>query len=171
MDGFKRGARVESSWRLRHWMSAFHNRRARPLTLRLAGVDLVPADETKHFKFVGTTGTGKSTAIAQLLRAALQRGDRAIFADPDGGYLSRFHNARAKDVILNPFERHSVKWNPFAEIESPFDVEQLASGLIPSTEDASSQEWRGYARTFLSAVTRRCYQDGRHDAGELWRLL
>jgi type IV secretory pathway TraG/TraD family ATPase VirD4 len=47
----------------------------------------------------------------------------------------------------------------------------LASGLIPSTEDASSREWRGYARTFLSAVAHRCHQKGDADAGEMWRLL
>ena len=44
-------------------------------------------DETKHFKMVGTTGTGKSTAIRELLDGALARGDRAVIADPDGGYL------------------------------------------------------------------------------------
>jgi len=43
--------------------------------LRLAGAELSPADETRHFKFVGTTGSGKSTAIAQLLQGALQRGE------------------------------------------------------------------------------------------------
>jgi type IV secretory pathway TraG/TraD family ATPase VirD4 len=130
-----------------------------------------PADETKHFKLIGTTGTGKSTAITELLAGALERGDRAVIADPDGGYLARFHDRRRSDVILNPFEPRSVKWNPFAEIHTPYDVEQLASGLIPATEDASSREWRGYARTFLSAVANRCHQNSRGDAEELWRLL
>src|ERR1700729_393449 len=125
MAWYKRGARVKTGWRVGHWMSAHKNQSFTGFALRLAGVDLLPVDETKHFKFVGTTGTGKSTAIAQLLRGALKRGDRAIFADPDGGYLARFHNVRGADVILNPFERRSVKWDPFAEIESPFDVEQL----------------------------------------------
>jgi len=74
-------------------------------------------------------------------------------------------------VILNPFEPQSVKWDPFAEIREPWDVEQLANGLIPSTEDAAAREWRGYARTFLSAVVRRCCECGWQDAGELWRLL
>jgi len=140
-------------------------------SLHLAGMSVGPADETKHFKFIGTTGTGKSTAITELLGGALARGDRAVIADPDGGYLSRFHERNRGDIILNPFEPRSVKWNPFAEIHTPYDVEQLASGLIPSTEDASSREWRGYARTFLSAVAHRCHQSGRADAGELWRLL
>jgi type IV secretory pathway TraG/TraD family ATPase VirD4 len=170
MESYKRGALVVTRWRFRHWMSALRARRG-TASLRLAGVAIGPADETKHFKFIGTTGTGKSTAIAELLTGALERGDRAVFADPDGGYLERFHDRRKADVILNPFERRSVKWDPFAEIQTPYDVELLASGLIPSTEDASGREWRGYARTFLSAIARRCHQDGRHDTAELWRLL
>src|SRR5256885_8879055 len=37
---------------------------------------VTPADEVKHFKLIGATGTGKSTAIRELLGAALARGDR-----------------------------------------------------------------------------------------------
>jgi len=37
---------------------------AAPVTL--AGVSMPPADETKHFKIIGTTGTGKSTAIHEI---------------------------------------------------------------------------------------------------------
>jgi type II secretory pathway predicted ATPase ExeA len=60
--------------------------------LTLAGLSLDPADETKHFKLIGTTGTGKSTAIRELLAGALERGDRAVIADPDGSYLNRFYD-------------------------------------------------------------------------------
>jgi type IV secretory pathway TraG/TraD family ATPase VirD4 len=101
----------------------------------------------------------------------MARGDRAIFADPDGGYMARFYNRYRGDVVLNPFERDSVKWDLFAEIQNTYDVEQLASGLIPTSEDPAASEWRGYARTFLTAVVRRCYDGHRHDAASLWRLL
>ena len=87
---------------------------AEPLTL--AGVAIAAGDETKHFKLIGTTGTGKSTAIRELLGAAIARGDRAVFADPDGGYMARFFDRYRGDVVLNPFERDSVKWDLFAEI-------------------------------------------------------
>ncbi len=140
-----------------------------PLTI--AGVGIALSDEVKHFKLIGTTGTGKSTAIRELLAAALDRGDRAVITDPDGGYLARFHDAGRGDVILNPFEPGSVQWDPFAEIREPYDAEQLASSLIPSTEDASGREWRGYARTFLAAVLRRCHETGRRNGAELWRLI
>ncbi len=161
-DVHKRGTRVLSR---RRWP-----RRARG-RVSLAGVALHPREETKHFKLIGTTGTGKSTAIACLLAGALGRGDRAVITDPDGGYLKRFYDRRRGDVILNPFEPASVKWDPFAEVQAPWDIEQVVMGLIPSTEDASAREWRGYARTFLSAVLRRCWSTGGVDLAELWRLL
>jgi type IV secretory pathway TraG/TraD family ATPase VirD4 len=139
--------------------------------LSVAGQRLSALDETKHFKFIGSTGTGKSTAIRELLSAAIERGDRAIFADPDGGYRDRFFDRYRGDIVLNPFEPQSAKWDWYAEIRDAYDVEQLASGLVPTSSDASGEEWRTYARTFLSAVARRCHEAGRRDPAELWRLL
>jgi type IV secretory pathway TraG/TraD family ATPase VirD4 len=139
--------------------------------LTLAGVGIAVADETKHFKLIGTTGTGKSTAIRELLGGALARGDRAIFADPDAGYWGQFFDRYRGDVVLNPFEPDSRKWDLFAEIQNSYDIEQLAAGLIPGCDDPSSNEWRGYARTFLTAVLRRCHARGGHDMGNVWRLL
>ena len=55
--------------------------------ISLAGMIVPSKDETKHFKLIGTTGTGKSTAIQEILSSALRRGDRAVIADPDAGYL------------------------------------------------------------------------------------
>jgi len=139
--------------------------------LRLAGVAIEPADEFKHFKFIGSTGTGKSTAIRELLAQALARGDRAVISDPDGGYASRFARRYRGDIILNPFEPDSVRWDLYGEIERPYDVEQLTSALICSSADPATQEWRGYARTFVTALIRRSHADGAHDPAELWRLL
>ena len=138
--------------------------------LTLAGVRVPFLDETKHFKMIGTTGTGKSSAIRRLLAGALARGDRVVFADPDAGYQLRFFNRYRGDVVLNPFDPLSVRWDPYAEINHAYDVEQLTSGLIPSSDDASSNEWRSYARTFMAAVIRRSRAE-RPSPTELWRLL
>ena len=139
-------------------------------TLTLAGLPLSVADESKHFKLIGTTGTGKSTAITELLSGALARGDRAVIADPDGGYLHRFYDANRGDFILNPFDARSAKWDLFAEVRAPYDVEQLARSLLPDHE-GTDRSWRGYARTFFTAVTRQAHAAGVRDVGELYRLL
>lgn len=81
-DAHKRGTVIEP------------NRRATPPrlgTVTLAGVEIPAVDQTKHFKLLGTTGSGKSTAIRELLAGALERGDRAVIADPDGAYLASFY--------------------------------------------------------------------------------
>ena len=148
---------------------------SRKRQLSLAGIPIPHLDETKHFKLIGTTGTGKSTAIRELLGGALRRGDRAVIADPDAGYLNDFYNPARGDVLLNPFDPRSHRWDLFAEIETPYDVDQLARALIPETE-GGGREWRAYARTFLTAVTRQLFELYKRDAKqhatvELFRLL
>jgi hypothetical protein len=143
---------------------------AREAGLTLAGIAVPAQDEAKHFKLIGTTGTGKSTAIQEILTGALARGDRAVIADPDAGYLQRFHRPDRGDVVLNPFDERSVKWDLFAELRSAYDVEQLARSLIPDHE-GQDRSWRGYARTFFTAVTRQAHEAGIKDVEELFRLL
>jgi hypothetical protein len=138
--------------------------------LTLGGLRVTPEDEVKHFKLIGATGTGKSTAIRELLGAALARGDRAVIADPDGGYLRHFYDRDRGDVILNPFEPGAARWDLFGEISNDYDVEQLARSLIPDHE-GTDRSWRGYARTFFSAVTSQAHAAGSRDVRELYRLL
>jgi hypothetical protein len=138
--------------------------------ITLARVPVPAQDEAKHFKIIGTTGTGKSTAISELLGGALSRGDRAIVADPDGSYIRRFYDAGRGDVILNPFEPQSSRWDLFGEITETYDVDQLSRSLIPDHE-GTDRSWRAYARTFFSAVTSQVRETGERDVRELYRLL
>jgi type IV secretory pathway TraG/TraD family ATPase VirD4 len=145
-------------------------RRPARSSLTLAGIAVPPQDESKHFKLIGTTGTGKSTAIRELLTGALGRGDRAVIADPDAGYLLRFYDPDRGDVILNPFDPRSRKWDLFGEIRNPYDFEQLARSLIP---DGAGEDrvWNRYAQTLLSAVMRQAHRSGIRDTQELYRLV
>ena len=139
-------------------------------SVTLADIPLSLEDETKHFKLIGTTGTGKSTAIREILSAALARGDRAIIADPDGGYLGRFYDPARGDVILNPFDSDAHKWDLFGEIINDYDIEQLARSLIPDSGD-SERIWCEYARTFFTAVMRQLIKANDRNDAELFRLL
>src|SRR6202035_1330587 len=46
----------------------------------------------------------------------------------------------------------------------------LARALIPD-DGSPDRAWRGYARTFFSAVTRQAHGAGVTDVGELYRLM
>ncbi len=142
---------------------------AQSMPLTVAGVAVPFEDEVKHFKFLGTTGTGKSTVIRELLHGALGRSDRAVIADPDGGYLSHFYNPERGDVILNPFDARSAKWDLFAELRNTYDVDELAQAFIP--DRGSDPIWTNFARTLFSAITSQAQIAGIRDVGELYRLL
>jgi len=142
----------------------------KPQGLTLAGLSVAPADETKHFKMIGTTGTGKSTAIRELLTGALERGDRAVIADPDGSYVNAFYDPSRGDIILNPFDPEAARWDLFGEMTTLHDADQLARSLIADTEGAESS-WRNYARVFLTSLLRQLHRVKHDDVGELYRLI
>jgi hypothetical protein len=137
-----------------------NSRKANRLTL--AGLPLEPADETKHFKLIGTTGTGNR----ELLAGVLERGDRAVVADPDGSYLKRFYAPQRGDLILNPLDPRAARWDLFGEMHTLYDADQLARSLIVDTE-GPERNWRNYARVFLSSVLRQLHRVHHHDPAEL----
>lgn len=174
-DAHQRGAIVHAARGLRRSLGrrrrAPRARSGAPAQLRIGGVAIAEQDETKHFKLIGTTGTGKSSAISGLLRTALARGDRAVIADPNGAYLERFFDRYRGDLLLNPFESRSARWDAFQEVRRAFDCEELSRSFVPDTGDASAREWRAYARTFVACVLRCCLGTERQELGELWRLV
>lgn len=164
-DVHRRGARIEDGDDAQR-SSVREKRRHGTALLTVAGVAVPELDEMKHFKILGTTGSGKSTAIRELIGQALERGDRVVFADPDFGYAKRFYDARRGDLILNPFDERSRRWDLFAEIKQPYDIEQLARSLMPR-----EGEWTEYARVLFTGVCQHLYEHGPREVGELYRLL
>ena len=141
-----------------------------PDVITLAGHPVAKLDETKHFKIIGTTGTGKTTAIREILAKALSRGDRAVITDPDAGYLKRFYDPDRGDVILNPFDPRSARWDLFAELSLPQDADQLARSFI-ADQNGQDRIWRGFARTYVSSILRQFHRLQEHDLGSLHQLL
>ncbi|MGH8032394.1 MAG: type IV secretion system DNA-binding domain-containing protein, partial [Luteimonas sp.] len=101
----------------------------RPPALTLGGVPLHREQEPLHLLLVGSTGTGKTTAVAELLDGLAARGDRAVIVDPNGGYLRHFWTAG--DVVLNPFDTRTPGWSPFNEIRKPYDLDKVARSIVP----------------------------------------
>ena len=96
-----------------------------------AGVQLDRATEVRHFGVVGVTGSGKSVAIHQLMATALRHGDRQIVVDLDGSAMAVFW--KPGDVILNPFDARSAKWDLLAELQDDDDYKFLAETIITAT--------------------------------------
>jgi hypothetical protein len=94
--------------------------------------------------------------------------NRALIADPGGGYLSRF--GEDDSLILNPFDDGDAGWSPFAEIEWTYDCQRLAKATIPDVE-GEAQQWHFYAQTLFAEVLRALWEQRRHSIAQLLRLV
>ena len=99
----------------------------------IAGVPLPVGTEREHIIFSAATGSGKSQLIHSALFQVRQRGERAIVFDPDREFI-KHHYDPLVDKILNPFDKRSVHWSPFADASSLESWDQLAAGLFKDSK-------------------------------------
>lgn len=118
--------------------------------LTVAGVPVALADETLHLAAIGATGSGKSTALRELMGGAIARGDRHVVADPEGAALAAF--GRPGDIILNPFDPRCARWDLLGEIERPSDYAFLAQSLLPHLGTSEHDQWISYAQQLLAGL-------------------
>lgn len=127
----------------------------------------IPVDvEDGGFLLTGSPGTGKSQATTCMLDTLQAGGHRAVIADAEGIFYSRY--ADAGSVLFNPLDRRSVSWSPLAELKSPQDCPALAKSLIPDGHGAEAS-WNDAAQTVLEGLLRKCWEAGLTNA-ELYRL-
>lgn len=135
---------------------------------RIGGVPYPKNAEVQGVTMVGAPGTGKTSAIIQLMQSARDRGQRAVVLDPNGEFLERFW--RDGDAILNPFDSRSEHWSPFSEIMSSWDAERFSKQLIPDGA-GSEKEWLSYTQTFFLGVMGRLLETGKTSNKDLVHWL
>jgi type IV conjugative transfer system coupling protein TraD len=119
----------------------------------------LPKDaELQHILIHGTTGTGKSTVIKELLDHIRDRGERAIVYDKSCSLVSQFYQPD-QDKLLNPLDQRGADWSIWGECRDKTDYENLAAALIPMAATAQDPFWVNAARTIFAAVTSRLHQD------------
>jgi type IV secretory pathway TraG/TraD family ATPase VirD4 len=124
--------------------------------LRL-GQQLFPSDiATRHFAFIGTTGSGKTLLQRLLMQSALTsigvgHGHRAVIYDAKQDILSILCGMRLTSPIhiLNPLDSRSVAWNMAADLQSPAAALQAAATLVPESKADSNPFFTNAARHLL----------------------
>ncbi len=137
----------------RMWQEELERRGLDPSGLVPFGTGyILPDAEMQHTKIIGTTGSGKSTAIKHLLAQVEARPhQRCVIVDPDGGYARLFYDPARGDVILNPFDSRTAGWDLSGDIREDYEARHLAAALIPDSQGESG-EWKAYAQTLVSAA-------------------
>ena len=122
---------------------------AKPPPYRIAGVPYPERAETQHTIVSGTTGSGKTVLISDLVSQIRKRGERCVLYDKMGSYTRAFFDPE-RDVLLNPLDARSPRWSPFHEAASPRDFDTMAAALIPQQKDTVDPFWVTAARQLFA---------------------
>lgn len=106
----------------------------------LAGVSWPWRLEQSHTMLIGTTGTGKTVALTQLVTEARERGQRAVIFDLTGAFIEAYYDP-ARDIILNPIDARCPVWSVFNDCSSEAEFHAAAEALVPHDGGGSEQFW------------------------------
>jgi type IV conjugative transfer system coupling protein TraD len=160
-----RGAEVVSATDLDHLVERSNAKRKKEpffaafKPYRLAGVSMPLGAHNRHVMVAGTTGTGKSQFLFDLMAQIRANGDRAIVFDKTGAFIERFYSEQVGDYILNPLDARCAPWSMIAEANSDTDFETMAHALIPD-EKSQDRFWPDSARSVLATALSKFKEKG-----------
>ena len=142
------------AWR-RRLLLRNHPSEAQPY--RIASIPWPKGAERHHTIVSGTTGSGKTVLISDLVEQIRSRGEHCVIYDKMGSYTETFFD-KQRDVLLNPLDDRAPRWSPFLEARTALDFDTMAAALIPRQKDAADPFWITAARQLFS-----------HGAAVLWQ--
>jgi hypothetical protein len=140
-------------------------------SLAIGPVALPPRLETRHMAMVGTTGSGKTTVLRQLLDRIEVRGEAALVYDTSGEFIAHYFNPERGDIILNPFDARCAYWSPFAEIAHPADADRIAHQLITETGQHDRDVWLETSRILVANMLRALWREEKGSLPDLLHAL
>ena len=134
---------------LHRQLAAGFSMSADPAPYRIAGVPYPERAETQHTIVSGTTGSGKTVLISDLVAQIRERGERCVIYDKMGSYTRSFFDSDT-DILLNPLDARSPRWSPFLEARHSRDFDMMAAALIPQQKDTVDPFWVTAARQLFA---------------------
>lgn len=117
--------------------------------LKIGDLHLVKEKETSHILITGTTGSGKSNCMYNLLPQVRIKKQGAIIVDFTGNMVERYYEEKREDVILNPFDERSYAWNFWDDVRNSYNTKIIASSLYSSRGYDHDQIWDNSSQQFF----------------------
>lgn len=166
-DKFIRGARLKD---VPSPIAKAFSKKPRAGQLSIGGVPIAHDAEVEHILLSGATGTGKSTIMDAFLPQIRARSDRCFIVDLNGAFYAR--HGRPGDLLLNPYDRRTVEWSPFAELAHDADYRRVAAAMIPPARDGGMNgDWIQYGQGMVADVMRVMKRQGAVSAPGLHKWL
>lgn len=116
---------------------------------KIGDMTLVKDKETSHILVTGTTGSGKSNCMHNLLPQIRNKNQSAIIVDFTGEMVERYYDPKKGDVIINPFDSRAKCWDFWREVEDPHNLASLSNSLFASRGSSYDEMWNNASKRFF----------------------
>lgn len=105
-------------------------------SINIGGIPLIKNSETQHIMLCGTSGSGKTTWMHHLMPEIRRKKQKAVIVDVVGGFVERYYR-EGYDILLNPFDKRTAYWTPWADIRGEGSIEAITSAMTSSVSTGS----------------------------------
>jgi hypothetical protein len=129
--------------------------------ITLADIPYPKNTEILHTIITGTTGSGKTNIIIELLDQLKAKNEKIIIVDTIGTFLQKYCDP-SKDIIMNPLDNRSVNWSFLNECREDTNIllKNTAACLIDrgSTGD---RFWEDAAQIVFVETAKKAISEGK----------
>ena len=136
---------------------------------------LVKDMETRHFLITGSTGSGKTNLLHNLLPQVEYRAQPAIIIDQTGEMIAKYYNQKRGDIIFNPFDARGKAWDFWTDCSKARTLEKFADTLIGFNSRKNNRNaadfWEEAAQSIFVEVARYLQKHQKYSLQELRRVI
>lgn len=134
--------------------------------LLFGDMPLVKDSENKHLLFTGTTGSGKTTSMNQLLEQIRSKDQTAIIIDYNALMSERFF--KEGDIIIG---RDNYSWDFFEDIKDKDNLSIIANALYDSKGGSNDEMWNNASKMLFKDASSIISKNTNPQIPDLYELL
>jgi type IV conjugative transfer system coupling protein TraD len=125
--------------------------------ITLANIPYPKETECRHTIITGTTGSGKTNVMIELLDQIVSKNEKVVIVDTVGTFIDRYYK-KGRDIILNPLASDHVCWSFLKECTEDILVKNVAACFIDSgtTHD---KFWEDAARIVFEETAKKAIRE------------
>ncbi len=119
----------------------------------VGGAPLVKDSETSHILITGTTGSGKTTCMNEILPQIRKNNQPAIVIDCNGSMTQKYYDSSRGDMIIgsynDPLSDECCSWDFWEDAADEHNLAIIANSLFADKGGGYDEMWNNSAKQFF----------------------
>lgn len=108
---------IKSAEEVAQYLKAEH----KASNIKIGDMPLIKDSETNHILITGSTGSGKTNLINNIIPQIIADSRPMLFIDQNGEMISKYYNKERGDIIFNPLDSRSCSWDFWTDTTNDID--------------------------------------------------